>query len=533
MKVTGRCRKSMRAAVGLAAAASMTFFSSGAALAQAPAAPQATPAQQAEAIAEPSVVFIQTGWTGWLMNGPLSELLSSDGTSAPKFTVTTSCTGFIANPDGYILTAGHCVDNTSMQYGGKGLIIQAAVLEAVDEGYVSSSNAAALITYGYANWRVEGHESGSLPDRIVGVFPTKAASGIEVSKGIEATVTDFKAFNEGDVALLKVQTDTPMPALEVAPTSPADGTLVVALGYPGSVSDSVDTNNDPSMKDGTISGSRTVGGVPFTEISAATSPGMSGGPVVDSAGRVVGTVSWSPGAETQAFNFVTATSAVHEMLSSHSVSNTLSATDRTYRAGLADYFAGRYHASAKDFNQVLALEPDHAMAQQYLRLATTNFPNEKTGGSGNTLMFVLIGVGALVLLGGGGWFFLARKRRGRGPVGVPPAAAPPFTGPPAVPATYAGLPPVTTPYPGPPNVYPIASGAPGELVETGGPFDAEPTVTIGSGSSAQVADQSAAEPVSHYCPLCGTPHEAQAHFCESCGFHFPARVAHGDGSARY
>ncbi len=512
MKFTDRHMGPVRGALGLTAAVSMMFLSSGAALAQAPAVPQATPAQQAEAIAEPSVVFIQTQWTGWLMNGPLQTLLSSDGSSAPKFTVTTTCTGFIANPDGYIVTAGHCVDNQSMAYGGKGLIIQAAVLEGVDKGYVSASSAASLIRYGYSNWRVEGSDSGSLPDRVVGVYPTKAAAGIQVSQATQATVTDFKPFDQGDVALLKVQTDTPMPALLVAPTTAATGSLVVALGYPGSVTDSVDTSNEPSMKDGTISGSRTVNGVPFTEISAATSPGMSGGPVVDSQGRVVGTVSWSPGTETQAFNFITATSAIHELLSSHSVSNTLNTTDATYRAGLTDYFAGRYHASAKEFNQVLALEPDHALAQQYLRLATTNFPNEKTSSSRNTLMFVLIGVGVLVLLGGAGGMFVVRRRRGRGPVGPPPMAIPPFAGP--------------------PNVYPTTSGAPDEQPEAGAPFGTQQPVGMGAAPSAPASVEQGAAAVSHYCALCGVPHEPQARFCESCGFHFPSRVTHEEGGVR-
>lgn len=512
MGTIDRYKRGMRAALGLAAAVSMTVFGTGTALAQAPAASEPTPAQKAEAIAEPSVVFIQTEWTGWLMNGELADVLSETGTGAPQFTVTTTCTGFIANPEGYIVTAGHCVDNQSMEYGGKGLIIQAAVSRAVDEGYIRPRLADDVVKYGYANWRVEGKDSGSPPDRVVGVFPSKAAFGTEATNPIPATVTDYKPFNQGDVALLKVQTDDPMPALEVSPEAAADGAAVVALGYPGSVSDVVDASSEPSMKDGTVSGSRTVGGVPFTEISAATSPGMSGGPVVDTQGRVVGTVSWTPGAETQPFNFITATSAIRELLGSHSVTNTLSATDKAYRAGLADYFAGRYHASAKKFNQVLAAVPDHAMAERYLRLATTNFPNEKTkktepkDSSSNTWMFVLIGVGALVLLGGAGGFFVMRRRRGRGPTGAPTA------GP-----SYAGQASGTA--------APMAASPPtaGVSFETGQPVTTEPTVPL--------AGQPVAEPVGHYCPLCGTPHDPQAHFCESCGFHFPSRVTHEEGGS--
>ncbi len=472
----------------------------------------ATPAQQAEAIAEPSVVFIQTEWTGWLMNGPLAELLSPDGESAPSFTVTTTCSGWIANPDGYVVTAGHCVDNSTMAYGGKGLIIQAGVYEAVNQGYLDSADAPALIQYGYANWKVEGKENGSPPDRVVGVYPTKAASGITVQNGIQANVVDFNSFTEGDVALLKVETDTPMPALAVAPATTPRGSMVVAMGYPGSVMDSVDPSATSSMKDGTISGTRTVAGVPFTEISAATSAGMSGGPVVDSQGRVVGTVSWSPGAETQPFNFITATSAVREMLASHSVSNALSATDTTYRAGLTDYFAGRYHAAAKEFDQVLALEPDHAMAQQYLRLATTNFPNEQTGGGVSMLTWVLIGVGAAALLAGGvTGFMLLRRRPGRGPAPAPVGPVPPIATPPvAYPTGWAEAPPAMLPEP--PPVRPLEQvPVPSETVEE---------------QPAEVAH------LSHYCALCGEPHGPEARFCEACGFHFPERATHQEGSAR-
>jgi predicted amidophosphoribosyltransferase len=36
-----------------------------------------------------------------------------------------------------------------------------------------------------------------------------------------------------------------------------------------------------------------------------------------------------------------------------------------------------------------------------------------------------------------------------------------------------------------------------------------------------------------YCAYCGHPHEKGAHFCEECGFHFPAEAEmhHTDGSA--
>lgn len=446
--------------------------------------PTATPAQKAEAVMKPSTVFIVTEWSGYILSGELGDLLSTEEGTAPLIKATTTCSGFIANPDGYIVTAGHCVDDTSMAYGGKGVIINAGIAQLGELIDLSASDVAVLQRDAYANAKVEGKDKDSPPDRVVGVFPTKGAATIISSTPIQANVVDFQSFTKGDVALLKVETKTPMPALEVAPSAAAQGTGVVAGGFPGSVLDTVDPNvSEPSFKDGTVSGGKTVAGVPFTEISAATSSGMSGGPVVDLQGRVVGTVSWSPGAETQSFNFITATSSVRQLLASNSVDNKLSTTDTTYRNGLTAYFAGKYHEAAKTFDDVLALEPDHAMAQEYKRLSVTNYPLEKSSGSSIGL-WIGIGGGIVVLLGGA-MLLMVRRRRHGGPA-APPVTPVAAVGPPAFP---------------PPAVEPIV------------PASASP--------SAPTAEEHVG---AGYCPSCGAAHGADVHFCESCGAHLGVPV---------
>jgi S1-C subfamily serine protease len=307
--------------------------------------------QHSEAIIKPSVIFVQTKWTGYLVHATLpgssgdvdvASILSGDG-SAPKLTVTTTSSGWVANSDGYVVAAGHAVDDQPGRYGGSGLIIQAAVDKFAEDMSsngtpLSPSDINTILEYGYANWKVEGQDGGSPPDRVVTVFPTQAAFGVVASNPLTANVVSVRSFTHGDVALLKVTSETPLPALELAPgTSPSEGTAIVAAGYPGSVSETVDPSSEPSMKDGTVSGQQTVAGVPFTEISAAIAPGMSGAAVADLQGRVVGTVSWQPDQETQAFNFMTATSTVRDILASNGVPNTLSPADRTYRTGLMSY----------------------------------------------------------------------------------------------------------------------------------------------------------------------------------------------------
>ena len=67
-----------------------------------------------------------------------------------------------------------------------------------------------------------------------------------------------------------------------------------------------DADLEPSYKDGSLGSQSTEnnGLTSVYEISAATSGGMSGGPVVDDSGSVMGFVDFKNATETQAFNFM-------------------------------------------------------------------------------------------------------------------------------------------------------------------------------------------------------------------------------------
>jgi hypothetical protein len=65
--------------------------------------------------------------------------------------------------------------------------------------------------------------------------------------------------------------------LQLAPSEPAEGESVTAIGYPGSVDDVTDISEEPSFKTGHVSALQTSGGVPFIQTDAAFSAGMSGG----------------------------------------------------------------------------------------------------------------------------------------------------------------------------------------------------------------------------------------------------------------
>jgi hypothetical protein len=461
----------------------------------------ASPQVRAESIVKPSVVYVTIEWTGWI------RLSSGRLLSTRPIEVTTACSGYVANSTGFVVTAGHCVDNRTMQ-GGKGAILTKLIQQMVDEDLIESGEFNTYLRTAEANWRVEGTEAGSAPDRKVSVYQSVAASGVALVEPFQATVVDFNSFNDGDVALMKVEPPNPMPALEIAGSAVESGTEILVAGYPGTVTDTVDPKLDPSFKDGRTSSRQTANGVPFTEISAATSAGMSGGPAVDMNGRVVGTVSFKPGGETQPFNFITATGTIQTMLARNGVSTVLGPQDQAYRAGLDAYFAGKYHLAVTEFDKVLATLPGHALAQSYRTKAVALYSTEDTGGTNGLLLWAGVALAVLLLGGASAVTVLLLRRRHSRPQ-TPGMAA---TAPVPEPMPTAG-PAAQTPVP----VERIAT-----LAATPTPEATAPSPTLDARPILPTA----------YCPNCSTPHTTEAHFCASCGQPFPSAFSGDTAEAR-
>lgn len=96
-----------------------------------------------------------------------------------------------------------------------------------------------------------------------------------------------------DLALLKIPV-TNMPALRLDDSVPLIGSRVVVVGSPLGLTQTV--------SEGIVSASRVVGGLQYVQVTAAISPGSSGGPILDASGDVfaVATATITAG---QALNF--------------------------------------------------------------------------------------------------------------------------------------------------------------------------------------------------------------------------------------
>ncbi len=499
-------RSAWRRALLAVAAVSIALAGPAPARAQTVTPATSTPEEKAAAIVRPAMVYLEQEWKAWVKIPRSSDLYFqgyvNDG---QPFTWGTRCSGFIVNPNGYIVTAGHCVDTS--EEGARGTALEFAVGWLADNGWIYRRDASYWLQEGHMSWKVEGEEANSPPDLQVFVQRGVAAGGLRTGEAYPARVVDFQPWSEGDVAVLKIE-ESDLPVVLLAASATIDiGTPVLSVGYPGSTDYVTDQSYEPTFKDGQINAEKTRenGLLPVYEMSAALSGGMSGGPTVNMNGEVVGVNSFNIRGETEAFNFITPSSLVSEMLARNGATNELGPIDEAYRAGVDAFFAGDYRTAISKFDEVLGLSPTHQQAQEYKVEATklaasqpSSAPGEQANGKGDGSGFPAWAIALIAVLAvsviGLGFVFVRRGRKPKMPV-VPMEPAPVSTAvaapiPPRVPAEPAkvGFRPPT----GPAGVAPQ-------------PPRADAAAPAGEGPGAR------------FCSSCGNALETGVRFCASCG----------------
>jgi S1-C subfamily serine protease len=263
-----------------------------------------------------SLVYIQTEYEGYVLV-PAASSASGKSFWSDGIKIYASCSGVIVDPTGYIATAGHCVDPNGPE-------LKQSILTQLFVNSGDDANTAARAAQNAINqeWLVEGKQAGSAIDRSVTVIQPEGPGRI-IDHFVTAQVVDFQKFADGDNALIKVANEPTLPALPIAEKAPAPGTALTSVGFPGDVGETMDLSRlqEPSFKDGSASSQQvTPSGAASTEISAAISPGMSGGPTVDDAtSEVVGLNDYTLTGENQPFNFITDAAALRAFLLKNSV----------------------------------------------------------------------------------------------------------------------------------------------------------------------------------------------------------------------
>ena len=381
-------------------------------------APTAGPDELASALTRPALVYIETFWTGYVSDE--EGVYFNDG---DPIEFSSSCTGFVVNPQGYIATAGHCVDETASFGGAKQRLIELAAEEAHEErDYEGSPSEEELVAFGLANWTVEGTEKGGPIEREVFAQRGPAIPGEQSDSAMSARVVDFRPADSGDVALIKVdQKDLPT-LLVVTGAEPRVGTSLLLAGYPASADRSADDPIEPRTETGSLAAARTEADHRVYEVTAKIGEGMSGGPTVNLQGDVIGINSYRVN-ETEASGFVVSGQSLLEVLARNQVANEFGAVDELYRQALAAFFGGRMAEARGAFDQVLARDPEHRLAETYRARAAASdeTPEPVPPVPRDTSRLLPLGLGLVVLAAIGGTVFTRRAGAWRGPTrGDPP-----------------------------------------------------------------------------------------------------------------
>ncbi len=449
--------------------------------------------------------------------------------------------GFVVTPNGAVITASHVVepDEQNMRnYAANKIVLEGYGYDYPDAN--SSPFDQYTLPLGYRNQLLQQCYSAVACDFTITPIET-VYSAVDVAqgqlpKGAPARILTSTGFANTDVAVLQVN-GTNMPTVSLGETASdlQAGDDVTALGFPGTSRDSLQTGvTQPNKVFGKVSNIRPQGTSNLIEVDANIEPGMSGGPVIDQAGDVIGLISFSTvqSSGESGAKYLRTIDDINAALASAGVTPARGPVDDAFSAAMELYWANHFTAAVPALQRVLDVYPGHPLATQTLAdaqakvgsaedvpVAEPSPASSSSSGGGSTIMIVGIAAAAIIIVGG--LVMVSRRKKG-GPPAVAAAAAvpPPLSAvaapPPTEPGRSVGFqsrPAATSPtMTAPPVVEPLAeSPAPTPVVSTPAeppaPPVVAPTPTVGPTPEAEI----------HFCSNCGHALKADARFCPSCG----------------
>src|SRR5205085_1516129 len=299
---------------------------------------------------------------------------------------------------------------------------------------------------------------------------------------------------------------------------------------------------------GKVSNIRSEGTSKLVEIDAHIEPGESGGPAVDSSGKVIGLVSFtllqSSGAA--GAKYLRTVDDIKTALGQAGVTAQRGPTDDAFAKGMEYFWGHHYTAAVPELQKATQLYNGFPLAADYLSQAQAKkgTPADVPLSTGSSFpWWILIVAAAVVVLI---IVVVLLSRRGKRPAAqpaavgavtpattvpvatAPPAATapPPTTSVPPPPAASAPPPPVpTTPSSTPAQPPPATETGGGRAAPWGGreqPPAAETSpAETGAGAGAAAGTETSAETseheAPHFCPNCGHSVTADEKFCPNCG----------------
>ncbi|MCL6086781.1 MAG: serine protease, partial [Actinobacteria bacterium] len=276
-------------------------------------------------LAEPAVCFITSVFYAYVLD-PFTNEWSNPYSQA------FGGTGFVVNPQtGHIVTAGHVVDIDVDEFK-KDLIYRYLTDNYDCSGWTDADWDAA-----YGNVKVEDRQGNPYALEIAVQFNTAVASvpqGAAGSQFLRAELIEQSPFDQRDIAILRITPTTGRMLSSLilgdSSTMEVQGPVTI-IGYPWTSDIGQNNTLNPTVTNGTMSGSVIVNGVEMIQVQGNARPGNSGGPVLDSSGNVIGLLS----AGTDATNcYVRPSNDIKGFLGAE---NKLGKVDEEWKTGLIMY----------------------------------------------------------------------------------------------------------------------------------------------------------------------------------------------------
>lgn len=414
-------------------------------------------------------------------------------------------TGFFVSSDGYLVTAGHLAAPTDDAV--KQEVLTQFFAEAISTGQCTACDPDPAID---AARNASFYALTSVTRQITVYTQDQDFAGGSV-EGLTAELRVSSPFGARDTAVIKV-TGSNYPVLPVGDSSKVQvQDPVSVIGYPGATFQFTDARSltTPSITTGTVTAEKQSNGVNVFQSDATILHGNSGGPMINSAGEVIGIVSMGPSDTT---NFLITSNDVKDLLRQAGADNRAGQIDQLWRDGLALYDGSHYRKAAEAFSQCLDLNRVQVGCRDYRTKATAAFPQDVPVAAGTAPATPLGGSSpGLAVLGGGltilvalGAALILRGRRSAA------TAAPAAPGPGAPGSAWAAA----------EQLYrwalPVSEPTPsnGHHADLGVTLRANPAAAMAAWQPAAASVAVVARPDA--CPRCSTPRTGQP-FCGGCG----------------
>ncbi len=372
--------------------------------------------------AEPAVVFIQTIIEG---NVSAPSAVFNDNfkfTKDPKNSTWkehaqtgVAGSGFIVTPDGYIVTNAHVVKFTE-NYKKFMLLKTVAIKEAeiqTKNGEINQMQENAFIN-GFLLYLLKYAKITNVTESVFTVLGKSIPGVLIAKKGFQAEIKkvgDPSGTGTGkDIAILKIETSTQLPTIEIGDSSEVQvGDKIYCVGYPGVATFHPFLKGEsatlPTVTSGIVSAIKQMpGGWNVIQTDAAIYHGNSGGPALDSQGKVVGistfgSIDYNTGQIIEGFNFLVPINIAIEFLKEIGVTPHRGDFDTHYEKALKYMWNGYYSKALKEFTILTQISPGNPYVEQLIQKCRLEIEagNDKKEIPVNPIIGIFIGI--LVIIG--------------------------------------------------------------------------------------------------------------------------------------